>query len=183
MKPIERSRVEGKGPGGFESVKDSRFMEALRHLQELRDWQQKEREREAALRTPAITWKSQSPQGDEVTFGLAPGAFTVMVMQVSDVRGGKVVQHRPRRTSGRSIALAKLSQEDAIRLAEFILSKYTPGEEESLQECVKPERLKAALQAPANRPDLDADHRAQAAEQSTGLSGIYSEIEKLIPIH
>jgi DNA-binding MarR family transcriptional regulator len=183
--------IEGTGPGGFASVKDRRFMEALRHLQELRDRQQKEREREAALRTPAITWKGQSPHGDEITFGLSPESFTVMVMQVSDVRGGKVVKHRPRRTSGCSIAWAKISQEDAIRLAEFILSKYTPGEEESLQDCMKPERLNAVLQAGANRAEPDADHHAQAAQDcgteggdatSTGLSGIYGEIKKLIPI-
>jgi DNA-binding MarR family transcriptional regulator len=183
--------IEGKGPGGFASVKDRSFMEALRHLEELRDRERKEREREAALRTPAITWKSQSPQGDEVTFGLAPGAFTVMVMQVSDVRGGKVVKHRPRRTSGCSIAWAKLSQENAIKLAELILTKYTAGKEESVQDCMKPERLNAVLQAGANRAEPDVDHHAQAAQDcgteggdatSTGLSGIYGEIKKLIPI-
>jgi DNA-binding MarR family transcriptional regulator len=123
--------IDGMGEGGFGSVKHRRFIDALRHLEELSDRQRKERQREAALSTPAITWKGRGTHGDEVTFSIAPEAFTVMVMQVSDVRGGKVVKHRPRRTHGCSLAWAKLSQEDAIRLAEFIMAKYTSHKQES----------------------------------------------------
>jgi hypothetical protein len=55
----------------------------------------------------------------------------VIVTQVSDIRGGKVVKHKARRTYGYSMAAAKLSQEDAIRLAELLLTKYTSHKEEA----------------------------------------------------
>jgi hypothetical protein len=55
----------------------------------------------------------------------------VSVMQVSEVRGGKVVKYRARRTHGYSMAAAKLSQEDAISLAELLLTKYRAYTEET----------------------------------------------------
>jgi DNA-binding MarR family transcriptional regulator len=123
--------IDGMRAGGFGSVKDRRFMDALRHLEELRDRQRKEQVRERALSAEAIAWKGHSEQGDEVSVSIVPGSCFVVVTQVSDVRRGKVVKHKARRTHGYSMAAAKLSQEDAISLAELLLTKYTAHREET----------------------------------------------------
>jgi hypothetical protein len=117
--------IDGMGQGGFGSVKYDRFMDALRWLEEHRDRQRKERKRERALGQEAIVWKGRSEHGDEVIFHIAARNCLVMVTQVSEVRRGKVVEYRARQTQGCSIAAAKLSQEEAISLAELILTKYT----------------------------------------------------------
>jgi hypothetical protein len=117
--------IDGMGEGGFGSVKHSRFMDALRHLEEHRNLRRKERERERVLGQETIAWKGKSENGDEVIFHIAPGNCLVMVTQVSEVRGGKVVRYRARKTHGCSIACAPLSQEDAKSLAELLLTKYT----------------------------------------------------------
>jgi DNA-binding MarR family transcriptional regulator len=123
--------VDDMGAEGFGSVKRRRFMDALRHLEELRDQQRKEQERERALSVEAIAWNGQSEHGDRVCFSIVPGSCVVSVMQVSEVRGGKVVKYRARRTHGYSMAAAKLSQEDAISLAELLLTKYRAYTEET----------------------------------------------------
>ncbi len=115
--------------GGFESLLDSRFREALRHVEELRDQRRKEREREHALNTETIGWKARSEHGDEVTFSLTAEGAVVMVQQASNSRSSKGVKRAVRRTPG--LALAQLSPEDAVRLAELLLSKYTVSPEEA----------------------------------------------------
>jgi DNA-binding MarR family transcriptional regulator len=108
---------------GFGSVKHRRFMDALRHLEELRDQNRKERERERASSVQAITWKRQSEHGDEISVDIAPGSCLVFI-------GGKVFKRKGRRSHGYSMA-AELSKEDAISLAELLLTKYT-GHKEGL---------------------------------------------------
>jgi hypothetical protein len=115
---INRARA-----GGFESLLETRFREALRRLDELRDQKRKEREREHALSTETIGWKARSEHGDEVTFSLTAEGAVVMVQQASNSRSSKGAKRAARRTPG--LALARLSPEDAVRLAQLLLSKYT----------------------------------------------------------